>query len=246
MPNLNPRKIGDLPYPNRSATTNMELSLGGLLGVGISAAGTGYLVGAPLTITAPQIGDLQAEAVVGTVGATGNILTVLITNPGAGYSAVPTVTIPLATTQATFSPITVTDNIPVTLGKIYTTGTSATTLGRLINPPTAASLTDLTQGVFQARATTVAGDGFTKVQVTTPPTRILLKAPAGIKVNQKVDLAILTTTTPDQERVKAGTATFSKGYLGRVFGIETKDSKGSKKLVTELDDLVVVDTGVAQ
>lgn len=245
MPNLNPRVIGDLPYPNRSATTNVDLNVGEIISIGVDAAGTGYVVGAPLTIPPPgNSAGTQATAEVETITvATGAILTVLITNSGTGYSGTVSPTIPSATTQATFNAAGVQALVPAILGRIYTTDSA----GRLLNPPTAASVVDLTNGVLSARATTVTGDGFTKVQVVTPPTRVLLKDKAGgLKINDKVSLGILAANLPDQESVVIGSTTFDPAHVGRVFEIDTKNPDGSKKLVGEAGDLLVIDMGVSQ
>jgi len=243
MPNLNPRVIGDLPYPNRSATTRSDLNVGGLLTAPITTPGTGYTIGEQVTITSPPSGGIQAVAEIETVDGAGGILTIKVTNPGAGYTVAPTISDPSPTTGtgAVYDTSTISSVVPVFLGRIYTTSA-----GRLIIPTAAGSVADLTDGVLQVRATTVIGDGFTQVQVVTPPTRILLKAPAGIKLNDKVDLDTPTASTVDQEKVKKGGNTFSSGYIGRVFEIDTKNTDGSKKLVTVDNDLVVIDMGVAQ
>lgn len=242
MPNLNPRVIGDLPYPNRMAVSNAPLNVGGIIEITVNAAGTGYAVGDQLIIAAPPPGGIQAKAEVETIDTLGEILTVKITDPGTSYTAAPTPTIPNATTQATFNVAVIGDIVPVVLGRIYTTDDE----GRLIIPPTAASIVDLTNGILQAQADTFTGDGNTRVQVVTPPTRILLKAEAGLKKNDKVQLAIIDATNPDQEKVTKGVATHDEAHLGRIFEIDTTNTDGSIKEVTIDNDLVVIDLGVAQ
>lgn len=246
MPNRNPRKIGDLPYPNRSATTNVELNVGGILTAPApSVAGSGYAVGEQLTVAAPPSGGIQAVIEIATVDGSGGILTLKIVKPGAGYTSAPTPSDPAVTSGsgATYTATTLMSIVPVFLGRIYTTDAT----GRLIDPPTAASVVNLTNGILQARATTVTGDGFTKVQVVTPPTRILLKDKAGgLKINDKVQLGVLNATTPDQEAVVIGVTSFDTAHVGRIFEIDTKNTNGSKKLVSEAGDLLVIDMGVAQ
>jgi len=246
MPNLNPRKIGDLPYPNRSATSHVDLNVGGIeTAPAPSVAGSGYTVGEQLTVAAPPSGGIQAVIEIATVDGSGGILTLKITKPGAGYTAAPTPSDPVPTTGggATYSATTITAVVPSFLGRIYTTDSA----GRLLDPPTAGSVVDLTNGVLQARATTVTGDGFTKVQVVTPPTRILLKDKVGgLKKNDKVSLGVLDATTPDQESVVIGASTFDPAHVGRVFEIDTKNTDGSEKLIAAVNDLLVIDTGVAQ
>lgn len=246
MPNLNPRVIGDLPYPNRSSTTRANLSVGGItIAPPPTTPGADYTVGEQLTVAAPPSGGIQAIIEIATVDGSGGILTLKIVNPGAGYTSAPALSDPIPTTgdgNAVYDVVVLSSVVPVFLGRIYTTDGS----GRLIVPTAATSEADLTNGVLQARATTVTGDGFTQVQVATAPSRILLKVPAGIKINDKVDLATPTATTVDQEKVKKGGNAFSSGYLGRVFEIDTKNTDGSKKLVTVDNDLVIIDLGVAQ
>jgi len=172
-------------------------------------------------------------------------LTLKIVKPGAGYTVAPTPSDPAVTSGsgATYTVTTLMAIVPAFLGRIYTTDAT----GRLIDPPTAASVVDLTNGVLSARATTVTGDGFTKLQVVTPPTRVLLKDQAGgLKINDKVSLGIIDATTPDQESVVIGSSSFDPAHIGRVFEIDTKNTDGSKKLVAAVDDLVVIDMGVAQ
>ena len=244
MPNKNPRVIGDLPYPNRSATTHADLNVGGVAtAANPGTVGTGYVVGEKLTVTAPPAGGIQAVIEIATVDGNGGILTVAITNPGAGYLVIPTMADPVPTggSGAVYGVTTITAVVSVTKGFIYSTDIA----GRLIIPVTVADIPNLVGGVLQARADTVAGDGFTKVQVVAPPSRILLKANAGIKLNDKVEL-LGSGTTPDQSKVKIGADIFTKAYLGRVFEVETKTADGSKKIVTADNDLVVIDTGVPQ
>lgn len=242
MPNLNPRKIGDLPYPNRMAVSNAPLNVGGITEITVNAAGTGYAVGEQLTIAAPPPGGIQAKAEIETVDSGGEILTVKITNPGAGYTVAPTPTITSPGVGGTFNPAVIGDIVPVVFGRIYSTDAE----GRLIIPPTAVSIVDLTNGILQAQADTFTGDGNTRVQVVTPPTRIILKAEAGLKKNDKVQLAIIDADNPDQEKVTKGVITHDEAHLGRVFEIDTTNTDGSIKEVTVDNDLVVIDLGVAQ
>lgn len=242
MPNLNPRVIGDLPYPNRSATTHMDLNIGEVTNIDINAPGSGYVVGEKLIIAAPTgTGGIQAEAEVTEVDGTGGITEITITNVGSGYTAVPAVTIVNATTQGSFDGVAVSTIVAITKGLIYTSDAN----GRLIVPIAVAGIAQLLNGIFQARASTTPGDGFTKVQVVTAPTRILLKANPFIQVNAKVDM-LASGTTVTQDKVRDGANSFQAGYVGRVFEIETKNPDGSKKLVTDTDDLVVIDLGVSQ
>lgn len=242
LPNLNPRVVGDIAYPNRMAKSNAPLNVGGVTEITVNVAGTGYSVGEQLTIAAPPPGGIQAKAEIETVDSGGEILTVKITNPGAGYTVAPTPTITSPGVGGTFNVAVISAIVPANYGRIYSTDN----FGKLINPPTAASVVDFTNGILQAQATTVTGDGNTRVQVVTAPTRITLKAEAGLKKNDKVDLAVIDATTPDQEKVQKGSNTFSTGYVGKIFEIETKNADGSVKEVTVDDDLVQVDMGVAQ
>lgn len=246
MPNLNPRKIGDLPYPNRSATTRVDLNVGGIeTAPAPSVAGSGYAVGEQLTVAAPPSGGIQAVIEIATVNGSGGILTLKIVKTGAGYTAAPTPTDPAVTSGsgAIYTITTLTDVVPAFLGRIYSTDTA----GRLIDPPTAGSIVDLTSGVLSARSDTVTGDGFTQVQVVSPPTRVLLKDQAGgLKAHDKVSLGVINATTPDQESVVLGSTSFDPAHVGRVFEIDTKNADGSKKLIAEVGDLLVIDMGVAQ
>ena len=246
MPNLNPRKIGDLPYPNRSATTNVDLNVGGIeTAPDPSSAGSGYAVGEQLTVAAPDSGGEQAIIEIATVDGSGGILTLKVVNPGSNYSVAPTPADPAVTSGsgAVYVVTTITAIVPSFLGRIYTTDSA----GRLLNPPTAGSVVDLTNGILSARATTVTGDGFTKVQVVTPPTRVLLKDKVGgLKINDKVSLGVISASVPDQESVVIGSTSFDPAHVGRVFEIDTQNTDGSKKLVGAVGDLLVIDLGVAQ
>lgn len=245
LPNLNPRVVGDLPYPNRMAISNAPLNVGGVTNIDINVPGINYKVGDELIIDAPPVGGIQAKAVVTLVKLTapeGEILAIEITDPGAGYTGAPAVTIGPSGTGATFNGVTVSTIIPITFGLIYTTDTA----GRLIVPVAASSSAILTKGVLQAQATTFDGDGNTRVQVATPPSRIILKADAGLKKNDMVQLFTPTPTTTNQEKVKAGSVIYDTGHLGRIFEIETHNADGSVKEVTIDNDLVVIDLGVSQ
>jgi len=245
MPNKNPRVVGDLPYPNRSATSHVDLNVGGILTApDPSVAGSGYAVGEELTVAAPDSGGEQAIIEILTVDGSGGILTLLIRNPGSNYSVAPTPSDPAVTSGsgATYTVTTLTTIVPAFLGRIYTTDSN----GRLIVPVASGGVAQLLNGVLQARATTVTGDGFTKVQVVTAPTRILLKDfVGGLKKNDKVDLQA-TGSTVTQDAVKKSGTTFSRGHIGRVFEIDTKNADGSVKLVAAVNDLVVIDLGVSQ
>jgi len=245
MPNLNPRVVGDLPYPNRSATTRVDLNVGGILTAPApSSPGSGYAVGEQLTVAAPDSGGEQAIIEILTVDGSGGILTLLIRNPGSNYSVAPTPADPAVTSGsgAVYVVTTLTTIVPAFLGRIYTTDVN----GRLIVPVASSGIAQLANGILQARATTVTGDGFTQVQVITAPSRILLKDFAGgLKKNDKVELQA-TGTTVTQDAVKKGATVFTRGHIGRVFEIDTKNADGSVKLVAAVNDLLVIDMGVAQ
>lgn len=239
MPNLNPRIPGDLPYPQYSRVTDAPLNVGGVLSITITTGGLGNVVGAPFTIAAPPAGGIQATAEVLTVNASGTVLTAKVTNPGAGYATAPAVSLPGSTGTNVYVAV-ITTIIPVVEGRVYTTDTT----GRLIIPAVTTNVADLTKGILQALATTVTGDGNIDVQVALPPSRIILKAPPGLKKNDRVDIATPTSSTVTQDKVEVNAGAFNKGYLGRIFEIDTKNADGSRKLVTVDDDLVVVDLGV--
>lgn len=72
-----------------------HISVGQVLGLSVSGAMTGYVDGAALSISAPVAGGVQAS---GTIHVTAGAITgFTITNPGAGYVAIPTVTAPTGT-----------------------------------------------------------------------------------------------------------------------------------------------------
>ncbi len=245
MPNLNPRKIGDLPYPNRSTTTHIDLNIGEILTAPIpTGTGIDFEVGEELTVTAPPSGGVQAVIEITGVDGDGKVTELTITNPGSGYTTAPTPSNPSGTSGsgATYVVTTISGIVPASLGSIYTTDSK----GRMLKPTAASSDADLTKGILQALATTVNGDGFTKVQVAVAPSRILLKATSGLKLNDKVALNTPTATTVEQDTVKIGNDVYKKGHIGRIFEIDTKNTDGSVKLVTETDDLVVIDLGVSQ
>jgi hypothetical protein len=72
-----------------------HFDVGQIKGIAVSGTTSGYVNGASLTISAPAVGGVQAT---GTITVTAGVITgVIITNPGAGYAAVPTVTAPTGT-----------------------------------------------------------------------------------------------------------------------------------------------------
>lgn len=72
--------------------TPIEVS-GAITDVVIAAAGTGYLVGAPILFPTPPLGS-GATAIVNAIGGSGEITSIAITNPGSGYEqAVATITV---------------------------------------------------------------------------------------------------------------------------------------------------------
>lgn len=125
-----------------------------------------------------------------------------------------------------------------TKGDIFTLDAA----GRLIKPVTTTSVADLTKGARQAMATFTdpGAEDTNDVQVLSAGSRILIKADANLVPGQEVELkAVTSTTTPD--KVMAGVAPRSKGFLGRIFEIYTKGTDGAVKQVTADNDLVVVE-----
>jgi len=251
MPNLNPRVIGDLPYPNRSATSHAGLSVGGIqTAAPPTTPGSGYEVGETLTVTVAPFPGQTAVIQIATVDANGGILTLNIVNPGSNYQPLPTplpvLTNPAVTagTGAVYAAVTITAIVPVVKGRIYVADGN----GNLVVPPTVAASSDpnLLSGIMQARTSTSPGDGFTKVQVVVPPSRIILRAEPGLALNEKVRIDIIDTNNVNQEKVRLSSSTFSIGFIGRIFEVETKNPDGSKKVFTEDNDLVVIDLGASQ
>ena len=70
-------------------------------GIDVSAGGSGYTLSSAVTVTAAPTGGTNIAASVGSVDANGAILTINVTNTGAGYTSVPTVTV-AGGTGATF------------------------------------------------------------------------------------------------------------------------------------------------
>lgn len=97
---------------------------------------------------------------------------------------------------------------------------------------------DLSQGIFQAKATpevvpAVAGD---KVQVLGPRTRMIFTdAVGGLVVGEDV------ITDPNTTNVVTGAKT-ATNYVGKVFEIYTRNTDSSKKKVTVAGDRVIVET----
>lgn len=72
-----------------------NIDVGQVKGIAVSGAMSGYVDSAALTISAPSAGGVQAA---GTISVTAGVITkVVITNPGSGYTTVPTVTAPVGT-----------------------------------------------------------------------------------------------------------------------------------------------------
>jgi hypothetical protein len=132
-------------------------------------------------------------------------------------------------------------SVAVTKGNIFTLDAA----GRLIAPVTTSSVADLTKGARQAMATVAApaAEDTDDVQVLAAGSRIIMKADASLVPGQEVELkAVTSTTTPD--KVMAGVAPRSKGFLGRIFEIYTKGTDGAVKQVTADGDLVIVELEV--
>lgn len=96
---------------------------------------------------------------------------------------------------------------------------------------------DLSQGVFQAKATpeavAVAGD---KVQVLGPRTRMIFTdAVGGLVVGEDV------VTDDNTTNVVTGAKT-DTSYIGKIFEIYTRNTDSSKKKITIAGDRVIVET----
>jgi len=108
-----------------SAATLTPIEVNGAItDVIINAAGTGYLVGAPILFPTPPAGA-GATAIVNAIGGSGEITSISITNPGSGYGqavATITVTAPNGLTPAIEFVGTVSTTAGVVTGIIITEG----------------------------------------------------------------------------------------------------------------------------
>lgn len=121
--------------------------------------------------------------------------------------------------------------VTITKGVIYTKDA----FGELV-----VSTGNLTKGIFQARETptvnvpALQGD---EVQVLGPRSRMLLLDTVGNLVEgDNVD------NPTNTDRANVALVTTGTNYIGRVFEIYTKDANGTKKILSEIGDLVVVET----
>ena len=131
--------------------------------------------------------------------------------------------------------------LALTKGLIYTSDSN----GRLILPLSTNSVADLSSGIFQAMDTYPAptAEDTDTGQVLTKPSWIIMKDPTGgLVVGSEVELeSSSSTTTADQ--VMVAVQPHTKGYLGAVHEIYTKNTNGTRKEVTVVNDLVVVKLG---
>jgi hypothetical protein len=136
----------------------------------------------------------------------------------------------------------ITLGLAISKGLIYTSDVN----GRLIVPISTTGVADLSLGIFQAADVApapVANDTDT-VQTFTNKSRIILKAPAGLVEGQDVELSSSGSVTT-QDTCMAAVFPRTKGFLGRIFEIYTKNTNGSIKEITALNDLVVIEVGAA-
>ncbi len=127
-------------------------------------------------------------------------------------------------------------DLQILKGVVYTTDAA----GRLVD---VADVTPLTvKGIFQAKATP-EGVGVLlnddRVQVLGPRSRMILKGlTAGLNPGDDV---IIDDTGGQYDEVVEGPKS-SAAYIGKVFEIYTKNSDSTKKDVSEVGDLIVVET----
>ena len=122
------------------------------------------------------------------------------------------------------------NGLQITKGRVYTKDTD----GRLI-----AVSTTLANGIFQAKATPTAvavEANEDSVQVLSPRTRMIFtSAAAGLVAGQ--DVLVVANTTNVISGVKSSIL-----YIGKVFEIYTRNADSSRKLVSAINDRVVVET----
>lgn len=84
---------------DRTVTGGLPSSL---VSITVTAGGTGYSPGDAVTIAAPdQVGGVQAVAEVATIGGSGEVLTVTITDAGSGYTVAPVISFATGGASAT-------------------------------------------------------------------------------------------------------------------------------------------------
>jgi hypothetical protein len=129
-------------------------------------------------------------------------------------------------------------SVAITKGYIYTPDGE----GRLIVPVSTTSVADLTKGIFQARESVTApsAEDADKVQGLVPKSRIILKGAANLVEGQEVELSSSGSTTT-QDKCMAAASPRTKGFLGRIFEIYTKNTDGTNKQKTADNDLVVIE-----
>lgn len=136
----------------------------------------------------------------------------------------------------------ITLGLAVTKGLIYTSDVN----GRIIVPISTLGVADLTLGAFQAMDTYPApttNDTDTG-QFLVPASRVLIKSPAGLVVGQEVELSSSGSVTT-QDTCMIAVQPKTKGYLGRIVEIYTKNTNGTIKEITAANDLVVIVLGAA-
>ena len=124
----------------------------------------------------------------------------------------------------------ISDTLQITKGIVYTSDAA----GRLI-----VVTTTLENGIFQAKATpllpaVVANDD--AVQVLTPRTRMIFDDAVGGLVPGE-DVLVVANTTNIVTGLKSSIL-----YIGKVFEIYTRNTDSTRKLVSVVDDKIIVET----
>ena len=136
--------------------------------------------------------------------------------------------------------------VAITKGHLYTKNAT----GFLIAiTASSAAIVAATKGMFQAKVG-VAAKTYTnavdapKVQCLIKGSWMILKAPANVIEGDKVNISIGTGTTVVPDKVEVSNVVPGIDFIGVVHQLLTLDSDEEPKLVTENDDLVVVQSGV--
>lgn len=120
-------------------------------------------------------------------------------------------------------------DLAITKGTIYTSDAA----GHLVVIP---DVPTVVKGIFQAAVSAPADStaGSLKVQCLYQRSRFLMKAPAGIVKGDSILVSAAGAA------IVAG-AKSAVNYIGSVFELYTKPNTGVTKIVTEADDLVIID-----
>ena len=136
--------------------------------------------------------------------------------------------------------------VAITKGHLYTKNATGFLIALTAS---SGAIAAATRGLFQAKVN-VAAVTYTEV-VNAPSVQCLIKgsfmifkAPATVVEGDKVNVSVSGTTTVTPDTIEVNNAVPGIDFVGTVHQLLTVDSDEEPKLVTEANDLVIVQSGV--